>query len=252
MPDHDATFGRAPATSRRRSWLQRAAVALGAAAVGPALSQAGRPDRAMTLYTFGDSILDCGRYNPHGITPGQLLVRNDDALFPEFAGRDLTARGLAPRLVHRAVDGATSDDLQRQLPASFDPPGSAAVALVTIGGNDLLRGLAGERAGHGLQRFERTVRRFAAALPVPTVVFANVYDPTFGDDQRNFLGIEPVVARANLRRVNDVLAAIAARHGRLVDLHAHFLRGDPSWFTNTIEPSLVGASEVRRVFLDAL
>jgi acyl-CoA thioesterase-1 len=49
-----------------------------------------------------------------------------------------------------------------------------------------------------------------------------------------------------------VLAAIAARHDRLADLHAHFLRGDPSWFTNTIEPSLIGASEVRRVFLDAL
>ena len=245
-------FGRPPRSSHRRTWLQRAAAALAAASVGPALSQAGRPDPAMTLYTFGDSILDCGRYNPHGVTPGQLLVRNDDALFPEFAGRDLTARGLSPRLVHRAVDGATSEDLQRQLPASFDPPGSAAVALVTIGGNDLLRGLAGERTGQGLQRFERTVRRFAAALPVRTVVFGNVYDPTFGDDRRNFLGIEPAIARANLRRVNEVLAAVAARHGRLADLHAHFLRGEPSWYTNTIEPSLIGASEVRRVFLDAL
>jgi len=38
----------------------------------------------------------------------------------------------------------------------------------------------------------------------------------------------------------------------LVDLHAHFLRGDPSWFVHTIEPSLTGASEVRRAFLQAL
>jgi acyl-CoA thioesterase-1 len=28
----------------------------------------------MTLYTFGDSILDCGRYNEHGIDPGQLIA----------------------------------------------------------------------------------------------------------------------------------------------------------------------------------
>jgi len=28
--------------------------------------------------------------------------------------------------------------------------------------------------------------------------------------------------------------------------------GDPSWFTRTIEPSLVGASEVRRAFLAML
>jgi hypothetical protein len=34
-----------------------------------------------------------------------------------------------------------------------------------------------------------------------------------------------------------------------VDLHAHFLTGDPSWFTKEVEPSLTGASEVRRAFL---
>jgi hypothetical protein len=67
-------------------------------------------DRVITVYTFGDSILDCGHYNAHGVTPGALLVRNDDALFPEFRGRDLSARGQA-RLVHRARDGATVDGL---------------------------------------------------------------------------------------------------------------------------------------------
>ncbi|MBA2565084.1 MAG: hypothetical protein H0V09_06635 [Gemmatimonadetes bacterium] len=49
--------------------------------------------------------------------------------------------------------------------------------------------------------------------------------------------------------MNEVLARLATRYGRLVDLHAHFLTGDPSWFTRTIEPSLRGASEVRRAFL---
>jgi len=204
----------------------------------------------MTLYTFGDSILDCGRYNAHGVHPGQLLVHNDDALFPEFTGKDLTSRGLAAALIHRAVDGATSDDLQRQLPANVED--GAVTAIVTIGGNDLLRGLAGERGADGLRRFERTVRRFADALLVRPIVFGTVYDPTFGDDRRNFLGVEAALARANLRHVNDILRDIASRHGRLADLHPHFLHGDPSWFTNTIEPSLVGASEVRRVFLDVV
>ena len=60
----------------------------------------------MLVVTFGDSILDCGRYNEHGITPGSLLVRNDDALFPEFRGRDLASHGAA-RVEHRAVDGST-------------------------------------------------------------------------------------------------------------------------------------------------
>src|SRR6186713_68712 len=70
-------------------------------------------DPPWTLFTFGDSILDCGRYNAHGIDPGQLLVRNDDVLFPEFKGRDLQTRGPV-RLEHRAVDGATVDDLAAQ------------------------------------------------------------------------------------------------------------------------------------------
>ena len=45
---------------------------------------------------------------------------------------------------------------------------------------------------------------------------------------------------------------MAARHGTLVDLHAHFLTGDRSWFEMNIEPSLTGASEVRRCFLDKI
>lgn len=31
------------------------------------------------LYTFGDSILDCGHCNEHGVHSAALLVRNDDA-----------------------------------------------------------------------------------------------------------------------------------------------------------------------------
>jgi acyl-CoA thioesterase I len=49
--------------------------------------------------------------------------------------------------------------------------------------------------------------------------------------------------------MNALLARLAAQHGALVDLHGHFLRGDDSWFTRTIEPSLRGASEVRAAFL---
>ncbi|MEH2419229.1 hypothetical protein [Nostoc sp.] len=49
--------------------------------------------------------------------------------------------------------------------------------------------------------------------------------------------------------MNTAIQEIANRYGQLVDLHAHFLKGDPSWFTATIEPSLRGASQVRRAFL---
>ena len=143
-----------------------------------------------------------------------------------------------------------SDDLAAQA-RGLRARGGLGRARLTIGGNDLLRGLAAD-SGAGIARFEATLARFLRDLPVDRVLLGTVYDPTFGDDARNFLGVPAALARANHRRVNDVIRTLAARHGALADLHAHFLRGDPSWFTHTIEPSLVGASEVRRVFLEQL
>jgi hypothetical protein len=226
---------RAVPLTRRRFAATLAAGALGAHAQGKPM---------FTLHTFGDSILDCARYNDRGVHPGALLVRNDDALFPDFRGKDLASVREA-RLDHRAVDGATVDGLSRQ--AAGMRAGSEGIALLTVGGNDLLRGLAADK-GRGMREFEHKLTSFLRALPVKTVLVGTVYDPTFGDDSRNFLGVDAGIARANHRRVNEILAQAAARHGALVDLHKHFLHGDPSWFTMTIEPSLRGASEIRRAF----
>jgi acyl-CoA thioesterase I len=199
---------------------------LGAAALAGAwLGSRERGTQMLTVYTFGDSILDCGRYNEFGVHPGQLLARNDDRLFPEFRGRDLSTHAQV-QLVHRARDGATIDGLAAQ--ARDLAVAGRSLALLTIGGNDLLRGLAGD-TGAGMRRFSTALDLFLQNLRIRPVLLGTVYDPTFGDDARNFLGIDPAIARANL--------------------HAHFLSGDPSWFTHTIEPSLQGASEVRRAFL---
>lgn len=204
-----------------------------------------RQHSMVTLYTFGDSILDCGRYNEFGVHPGQLLVQNDDRLFPEFKGQDLLSRGSA-RLEHRARDGATVDGLPAQ--AQGLRVKDRAMALITIGGNDLLQGLI-RGTGAGMTSFADALDRFVQQLPIRPVLLGNVYDPTLGDDNRNFLGVDPKIARQNLQRINAVIQTIADRDGQLVDLHAHFLKGDLSWFTATIEPSLKGASEVRRAFL---
>lgn len=202
----------------------------------------------LTLFTFGDSVLDCGWYNDLGVNPGQLLVRNDDQLFPEFQGQDLSSHGPA-RLDHRAVDGATVANLlaqARDLGATEN-----AVAILTVGGNDLLQGLLFD-PGPGIEAFAESLDAFARHLPIRPVLLGNVYDPTFGNDASNFTGVDPALARERHRQVNAVIADIAARYGTLVDIHAHFLTGDPGWYTRTIEPSLRGASEVRRCFLPHL
>jgi acyl-CoA thioesterase I len=228
--------------SRRAFLAAMAALAVGG--LGLARWRLGG-DEMVTLYTFGDSILDSGGYNELGITPGQLVVRNEDELYPEFRGRDLSSRGPV-RLEHRAVGGSTVNDLPDQVEGlSVQEP---AVAILTIGGNDLMGGLVTD-PGPGIQAFGRALEDFVADLPIRPVFLGNVYDPTFGDDSRDFLGVDPVVARANHRRVNAQIASVARRHGVLADLHAHFLTGDPSWIAHTVGPSLIGVSEVRRVFL---
>ena len=198
------------------------------------------------VYTFGDSMLDCGHYNAFGVNPGQLLVHNDDRLFPEFRGHDLASLVSPARLIHRAQDGATISSLPAQ--ARRLSLQGEAIALLTIGGNDLLsRPDMGQRPE--LQRFAEALERFLQALPIRPIFLGTIYDPTFGDDASNFLDIEPSIARKSHRLMNEVIAELAKRYGALVDLHAHFLTGDPSWFTQIIEPSLQGASEIRRCFL---
>jgi hypothetical protein len=71
------------------------------------------------------------------------------------------------------------------------------------------------------------------ALPVRPVLVGNVYDPSFGDDRNNFLGVDPALARRNHRRMNAALAELGHRYGAAADLHGHFLTGDTSWFTRT-------------------
>ncbi|MEP0818339.1 MULTISPECIES: SGNH/GDSL hydrolase family protein [Trichocoleus] len=231
-----------PFRSTRRQFIRTIA---GEAGVLALLGCVRREQAMVTLYTFGDSILDCGRYNEYGVHPGQLLVRNDDRLFPEFQGQDLQSQGTA-RLEHRAQDGATVRWLPSQV-QGLQVEGQA-IALITIGGNDLLGGLIRD-SGPGITTFANDLDTFVQQLPIRPILLGNVYDPTLGDDQRNFSGVDPAIARTNLRRINTAIQEIATRYGQLVDIHAHFLTGDPSWFTATIEPSLRGASEVRRAFL---
>ncbi|SEN28002.1 GDSL-like Lipase/Acylhydrolase family protein [Nitrosospira multiformis] len=208
-------------------------------------------NKVFTVFTFGDSILDCGRYNEYGVHPGQLILCNNDFLFPEFKGRDLMSQSssMTALLDHRARDGSVVDNLSWQ--ARGIKATGAAVALVTVGGNDLLTGLAADR-GEGSACFQQQLDAFLQALPVRPVLLSTIYDPTFGDDSRNFLATDARIARPNFNRINAIIRQLAPRYGELVDVHRHFLAGDPSWFTGTIEPSLRGASEVRAVFLPAV
>ena len=95
----------------------------------------------------------------------------------------------------------------------------------------LIGGLAADK-GPAISAFEHALDQSLRRLPIRPVLLGTVYDPTFGDVRATFSASRRR-SRANHGRDNDVIARLAQRHGRLVDLHAHFLSGDPSWFAQT-------------------
>ncbi len=199
-----------------------------------------------------------------------LLARNADAIWPEYAGRDLRTLAPAARVVDLTMDGAILPDVvDAQLPAS---PATDATTLVTltIGGNDLLMAFGNsrsmgtlDRAGMELAReYERCVGLIRERLPRSLIVLTTVYDPS---DETGFIpGFHesgPPLPLQVLDRLNAHIRRLgAAGPGTaLADAHARFLghgaRAVPAdrwyWPPSMIEPGARGASEIRGVWLAA-
>lgn len=230
----------------------------------PALD-AGEIDVAVAL----ERRVDAGTVAPLGAA--SLFVRNDDGRWPEFAGRDLGSRW--PRVVARnlATDGATIGDVFGDQLDQLDESSDEAIVTVTVGGNDLLSAYS-SRPRQTLM--ERIVRDIGGAydvmldaitdkLPRARLVLTTVYDPS--DRAGMIPGILEDVGKLPLQHLDalnaHIRAAAASREGAAVaDVYAHFLGHGASaapeqrwyWKRSLIEPSALGASEIRRAWLDAL
>jgi len=97
-------------------------------------------------------------------------------------------------------------------------------------------------------------------LPRAVLLVANVYDPTDGTGDLEGHRLRPQEMRW-LRDYNAGVARVCAVLGaRLIDVHGHFAghgRSVPAadrwyWTGSLIEPGVVGASELRRLWLAAL
>ena len=203
-----------------------------------------------------------------GLGAASLLARNDDDVWPQFAGRDLVT--IAPGIDCRfeARDGATTESvLDSQVDAlqGIDPGGEALVTL-TAGGNDLL-GLIGatDRTGQAgvravLDNLDAILGVVRDRLPRAMILVANVYDPTDGTGDLDGTRIRP----QEMRWLGDGNAGVERlcrqRGARLIDLHRHFAghgRSAPAakrwyWTGSLIEPGMAGASEIRRLWLSAV
>ena len=200
-----------------------------------------------------------------------LLHRNHHELWPEFQGRDLVTRDPGLRLVDMCMDGATIiHTADFQLPhVGEELDDGVRVVTLTAGGNDLLGGIMGgldgmERVtGDSIRLYRELVERIADRFPAATFLLTTVYDPTDGTGQ--LPGLSDLVGRLPMELLdafNNAVRDLAAENDRclLADVHAHFLgHGIPApaderwyWDASPIEPAARGASEIRRVWLDAL
>ncbi len=230
--------------------------------------------------SLGDSMsIDCypeldfaERRSPKGPVAGlgaaSLLARNQDLVWPEFAGRDLRSGNPEIDCRFLATDGATTRSvLDEQLAGSRAlPRGAGTLVTLTAGGNDLL-GLLGASEAEGRAGVRAALGNLAAILdrvrdlvPGAALLVGNVYDPTDGAGDLDGTRLRPQEMRW-LAEFNEGLARRCRERGaHVVDLHRHFaghgMSAPPEqrwyWTGSLIEPGFVGASEVRRRWLEAL
>lgn len=212
------------------------------------------------LVAVGDNLLlDTNSVGPHN-GAASLFYRNRDAAWPDFKGRDMVTRDPAVRLLVLAQSGAnarsTLAQQMKRVPLVDDP----VLAVITVGSRDLLaRTGAFAGANNGREPsvddadtfydvltgiFEELERRLSDAH----ILVANIPDAFGGHPE----------AAALLAEFNSMVADVAREQGAgLVDLHGHFQghgpdEGEEAWLTPDLDPTPLGASEIRRAFLQAL
>lgn len=219
----------------------------------------------ISLYPELDAEAKLGR-RISGLGAAALLLANNDDLWPEFKGRDLST--LRPDLgfLDLASDGAMIPDVDWQLrQLRGEKP---VIMTLTIGGNDLLEALFAARDERKLSSavdricssYEQLLVRIRKEAPAAVLVLTTVYDPTDGTGRMP--GIDGVLPVHYLHSFNDGVRsrAAATSNARLADVHQHFLghgvtaSADTRWYwsESIIEPSMTGASEIRRMWLEAI
>lgn len=194
-----------------------------------------------------------------------LLYRNDDDLWPEFAGRDLYGNGFRTCEVLAQDNSRMPDVLGNQLPLA-NP--EADLISLTIGGFDLLHLLgtaqtmdelnAEAKALH--KEYAWMIDRIHQHAPSATILCTSIFDPTDGTGLLREDGTKVPIHL--LYELNEAIAETCAERPftKFANVAKHFrghgtASGDEQrwfWKGSVIEPSARGASEIRRVWLETL
>jgi lysophospholipase L1-like esterase len=230
----------------------------------PALD-AGEVDVAVAL----ERLTHAGAVAPLGAA--SLLYRNDDARWPEEQGADLVS--YYPGIEHQnlSTDGATIGDVFGEQMTLLESSDARTLVTITVGGNDLLSAFANRPRRSLIEAivrdvgdaYEFLIDAVRRARPNALLLLTTVYDPS--DRLGKIPGVLEEAGKLPidvLDTLNDKIRALAfgTPGAALADVHAHFLGHGASvpetdrwyWRRSLIEPNAVGASEIRRVWRDAL
>jgi acyl-CoA thioesterase-1 len=166
----------------------------------------------MVILALGDSL-----FAGYGLEPGQS--------YPAHLETALKAKGIKARVVNAGVSGdTTAAGLQRLDFVLKGTPRKPALVVISLGGNDMLRGLSPEETAKNL---DAILTRFKAE-GVPVLMLGMLAAPNLGADYA--------------QRFNPTYPALAKKHGAaLVPFFLQPLIGKPSLFqADRIHPTLEG------------
>jgi lysophospholipase L1-like esterase len=230
----------------------------------PALDS-GQVDVAVAL----ERVPSAGNIAPLGAA--SLLYQNSEEYWPDELGNDLISRYPGIALTNLAEDGATIGDVFGEQLTQIEETDEPVLITLTVGGNDLLSAY-GNRPKHALlERIERDIAEaydflvdhLRGRFPGGRLIVNTIYDPS--DRSGRIPGVYEEIGPLPLDildRMNDHIRALAVGTPRvlLADVYAHFLGHGVSldendrwyWKRSLIEPNARGASEIRRLWLDAI
>lgn len=178
----------------------------GAAAV-PTSSPAPVAGPERRILALGDSL-----FAGYGLRPEQA--------YPVRLEAALRARGINARITNAGVSGDTTEDGARRLAFTLNSMGRAPdLVLISLGGNDMLRGLPPEATRANLETiFDELDRRH-----VPVVLMGMLAAPNLGPDYaKAFNPIYPALARKHhARLVPFFLRAVIDRPDLRLSDHIH-------------------------------
>lgn len=200
-----------------------------------------------------------------------LFFQNDDARWPEEIGNDLVSRLPAIAYENLAADAATIGDVFGEQLPQLGQSEEPTLLTLTIGATDLFSAFANQPKPSLLDRIAKDVAEALEFVvdsvrrtrPNSLLILSTIYDPS--DRTGRIRGGFEEAGVMSLRALDSLNVAIRTlANGTpavlLAEVYGHFLGHGMTapeadrwyWRRSLLEPNARGASEIRRVWMEAL